>query len=90
MQTARNLAHWREVFAQLLAGPAPRGEEFDLCRQLARQAPGSPEAATAARVLLEGAMADAVTPVATAQQVMAILKAAGQGRLDLVDLFAAP
>lgn len=90
MHSDQQLTLWREVFAELLAGPAPRGEEFDLCRQLARGAPGSGEAATAARVLLEGAMADATTPVATAQQVMAMLKAAGQGRLDLVDVLAAP
>lgn len=73
-----------------MRGPAPRGEEFDLYRQVVRTVPGRDEAVAAARLLLEGAMADAMTDVEDAQEVMAILCAAGRGQLDLARLLDAP
>lgn len=86
MPTGDQLPRWRAVLGRLVAGPAPRGEEFDLCRQIITAAPDSDEAVAAVRMLLEGAMADAVTDVRDAQEVMAILRAAGQGRLAVADL----
>jgi hypothetical protein len=53
-------------------------------------APASLEAADACRVLLEGAIADATTTVADAQDVMAILKAASAGTVTMAQLVGPP
>ena len=86
VSAADGLERWREVLGRLRRGPAPRGETFDLCRRVLDAAPAAPEAVEAARVLLEGAMADAATPTADAQDVMAMLKAAAGGSLNLQDV----
>jgi hypothetical protein len=80
------LQRWREVVGHLRQGPAPRGELFDLCRRLLDAAPQTAEAAEACRLLLEGAIADAATPVADAQDVVAILKAASSGTVTMARL----
>lgn len=49
-------------------------------------APASAEATEAARILLEGAMADATTSISDAQLVMRALKAIGRGELSLTDV----
>jgi hypothetical protein len=54
---------------------------------LARSAAGE-EAIQAARLLLEGAMADAATDIADAQDVMRLLKALGHGEVALEQLLA--
>ena len=81
-----DLERWRAVLARLRRGPVPRGERFELCREVLAAAPGSDEGRTAARVLLEGAMADAGTSIADAQEVMQALRALSRGRLDIADL----
>lgn len=80
------LQQFRELLARLLAGPAPRGDEFDLCRLVLTKAPASEEALAAARALFEGAMADARTDVADAQLVMVLLKAVDRGELSLREI----
>ncbi len=79
---------WRGMLARLQRGPAPHGEEFELCREVIAVAPGTAECREAARRLLEGAMADAATSVADAQEVMRLLKAASRGAVDLANLIA--
>ena len=86
MVAAAELERWRAVLARLQRGPAPQGEEFELCREVVAAAPGTTEGRTAARTLLEGAMADAATSIADAQEIMRLLKAAGRGDLDLADI----
>lgn len=81
---------WRDVIERLRQGPSPRGETFDLCRRVMAVATGSPEAVEAARVLLEGAMADATTDSIDAQDIMAILKASSSGAVHLADLLRTP
>ena len=74
------------MFARLRRGPTPRGERFELCREVLAAAPDSDEGREAARQLLEGAMADAATSIADAQEVMRVLKAATRRELDLAEL----
>ena len=83
------LQRWREVLRRLQRGPSPRGDRFDLCRRVLGLASGTPEAQEAARLLLEGAMADASTEIADAQDVMRILKAIGRDEVDLAELLSA-
>jgi hypothetical protein len=61
-----------------------------VCRDVVRSAPGSEEAVAAARMLLEGAMADATTDVADAQEVMRVLKALSRRELALRDVLPRP
>jgi hypothetical protein len=82
-----DLDRWRAMFARLRRGPSPRGERFELCREVLAVAPDSDEAREAARQLLEGAMADAGTSIADAQEVMSVLKAATQRALDIAELY---
>jgi len=77
------IERWRGVLARLQRGPAPRGEEYDLCREVLASAPATPHGRQAACRLLEGAMADAETSIADAQDVMALLKAVDRGALEL-------
>ena len=86
MVTPEQIEHWRGVLQRLQRGPAPRGEQFELCREVLVAAPGTPEEREAARLLLEGAMADATTTIADAQDVMGLLKALSSGALDLTQL----
>ncbi|HLE60941.1 MAG TPA: hypothetical protein VI700_05345 [Thermoanaerobaculaceae bacterium] len=86
MVTPEQIEHWRGVLQRLQRGPAPRGEQFELCREVLVAAPGTPEGREAARLLLEGAMADATTSIADAQDVMRLLKALSSGALDLTQL----
>ena len=80
---------WRDVLASLRKGPSPRGEEFDLCRQLLASAPFSAEAAQAVHLLLEGAMADVATSIDDAQSIMALLKAIDRGEVATAELIEA-
>jgi hypothetical protein len=80
------LQRWREVLLRLQRGPSPCGDRFDLCRRVLGLAFGTPEAQEAARLLLEGAMADATTEIADAQDVMRILKAIGRSEVELAEL----
>jgi hypothetical protein len=84
--TDAQIEHWRGVLRRLQKGPAPRGERFELCRELLAAAPATAEAREAARLLLEGAMADASTSIADAQDVMALLRAMAAGELDMRNL----
>jgi hypothetical protein len=77
------------MFARLRRGPCPRGEQFELCREVLAVTPESDEGREAARQLLEGAMADSKTNIADAQEVMYVLKAAARRELDLTDLYRA-
>ncbi|HVN76990.1 MAG TPA: hypothetical protein VMT19_11770 [Thermoanaerobaculaceae bacterium] len=83
MTDPEQIERWRGVLARLRRGPAPRGEEFDLCREVLAVAPATTHRRTAARRLLEGAMADAGTSIADAQEVMALLKALDTGDLEI-------
>jgi hypothetical protein len=87
--TPEQIEHWRCVVRRLQRGPAPRGEQFELCREVLAVAPDTPEGREAARLLLEGAMADATTSIADAQNVMSLLKAIGSGDVELLQLLAA-
>jgi len=87
--TPEQIEHWRGVVQRLQRGPAPRGEQFELCREVLAVAPDTPEGREAARLLLEGAMADATTSIADAQNVMSLLKAIGSGDVELMQLLAA-
>lgn len=75
---------------RLGAGPAPRGEAFDLARRVLAAAPAAPEAGAALRLLLEGAVADTRTGVEDTQAVMAILKALDRGVVRASDLVPPP
>jgi hypothetical protein len=86
--TPEQIEHWRGVVRRLQRGPAPRGEQFELCREVLAAAPGTPEGHEAARLLLEGAMADATTSIADAQDVMSLLKAMSSGDVELMQLLA--
>ena len=86
MTGPEEIERWRGVLARLQRGPAPRGEEFDLCREVMAAAPATEHGRAAARRLLEGAMADAATSIADAQCVMALLRSLDQGECDLGDL----
>jgi hypothetical protein len=83
-------ARWRDVLARLRQGPSPRGEQFDLCRELLARAPSSPEAAQAARLLLEGAIADVATSIDDTQAIMELLKSADRGIVEIAALIAPP
>jgi hypothetical protein len=83
------LERWRDILARLQRGPAPQGEEFELCREVIAAAPGTAEGCEAARALLEGAIGDATTNIADAHEVMRLLKAANRGAVDIADLLAA-
>jgi len=84
--TPEEIEHWRGVLQRLQRGPAPRGEQFELCREVLIAVPGTPEGREAARLLLEGSMADAMTSIADAQDVMGLLRALSSGALDLTQL----
>jgi hypothetical protein len=84
--TPEQIEHWRGVLGRLQRGPAPRGEQFELCREVLAAAPGTPEAREAARLLLEGSMADATTSIADAQDVMRLLRVMSSGELELTQL----
>jgi hypothetical protein len=87
--TPEQIEHWRDVVQRLQRGPAPRGEQFELCREVLAVAPDTPEGREAARLLLEGAMADATTSIADAQDVMSLLKAMSSGDVAVTQLVAA-
>jgi hypothetical protein len=89
MASERDLDRWRAMFARLRRGPSPRGERFELCREVLAAAPESAEGREAARQLLEGAMADSATNIADAQDVMRVLKAATRRDIDIADLYRA-
>jgi len=57
-----------------------------MCREVLAAAPQTPEGREAARLLLEGAMADATTSIADAQEVMSLLRAVNRGALELAQL----
>ncbi|MGV8042647.1 MAG: hypothetical protein AB2L07_22215 [Thermoanaerobaculaceae bacterium] len=84
------LSFWQEVVARLCAGPAPRGETFELARRVLRASPRTAEAEMAVRLLLEGAVADACTGIEDTRAVMAMLKAADSGEARLSDLLPGP
>jgi len=86
--STEEIERWRAVLERLRTGPAPRGEQFELCREVLAAAPATPEGREAARLLLEGAMADAVTSIADAQDVMKLLRALSSGALDLSHLLS--
>ncbi|MGE5237000.1 MAG: hypothetical protein ACM3O7_11690 [Acidobacteriota bacterium] len=86
MVSADDRRRWTELLGRLRLGPAPRGEPFDLCRRVLASAPAAPEAAEAARLLLEGAMGDATTEIRDAQETMRLLQAAGRGEVRLAEL----
>jgi hypothetical protein len=77
------IERWRGVLSSLRRGPAPRGEEYDLCREVLAAAPATLHGRQAARRLLEGAMADADVSIANAQAVMTLLKALDRGEVDV-------
>ncbi len=86
MVTPETSERWSAVLERLKRGPVPRGEQFELCREVLAAAPDTPEGREAARLLLEGAMADAETTIADAQEVMSLLKAMSRGAVDLSHL----
>jgi hypothetical protein len=86
--TPEEIERWRGVLQRLQRGPAPRGEQFELCREVLAAAPGTLEVLAAARLLIEGSMADSATSIADAQDVMRLLKAVSSGALDLTQLLS--
>ncbi|MBZ5588453.1 MAG: hypothetical protein LAO05_07810 [Acidobacteriia bacterium] len=86
MTGREEIERWRGVLTRLRRGPAPRGEEYDLCREVLAAAPATMHGRQAARRLLEGAMADAGISIADAQDVMGLLKAVARGDVDLEHL----
>jgi hypothetical protein len=80
------IERWRVVLERLQRGPVPRGEQFELCREVLAAAPETPDGREAARLLLEGAMADVATSIADAQEVMSLLRALSRGEFDLAQL----
>lgn len=80
------LSAFRAAVNRLRQGPSPRGEEFELCREVLAAAPDSPEASKALRMLLEGAMADAHTSIADAQVIMQLLKALDRDEVQPADI----
>ena len=88
MVSAGELQRWRGVFGRLRRGAVPRGQQFDLCRRVLVGIPSSAEGARAARLLLEGAMADAITDVGDAQDIIRILKALDRSEIAIEQLLA--
>jgi hypothetical protein len=86
--TPEEIERWRGVLQRLQRGPAPHGEQFELCREVLAAAPGTPEGREAARLLIEGSMADATTSIADAQDVMRLLRAVSSGALDLTQFLS--
>lgn len=86
MPAADDLDTWRGLVERLCRGPVPRGETFDLCRQIVRLARASSEADRAVRTLLEGAMADSLTTISDAQDTMRALRALDRGEVHTRDL----
>jgi hypothetical protein len=86
--TPEEVRRWTAVLERLRRGPAPRGDQFEMCREVLASAPGTPESVEAARILLEGAMADATTSIADAQDVMRALRAIGRGELEVARLLS--
>lgn len=78
-----DLQRFRDLAWRLVTGASPGGEPFAACRGLLAAGARGSEAAVALRVLLEGAMADATTPIADAQTIMTLLKAVDRGQVDL-------
>ena len=88
MAAPDDLKRWQELIDRLVRSAAPRGEAFDLCRRLLAAWAPLPERTEAARLLLEGAMADSTTDLVDAQEVMRLLKALGRGDTTLAALLA--
>jgi len=86
MPSQDEIQRWQRAVEQVVKGPAPRGETFDLCRRVAVSEAAPADRREALRMLLEGAMADSTTEVGVAQDVMCIIKAASRGELDLQGL----
>jgi hypothetical protein len=86
MPSTEEMRLWRSLLDRLRRGPGPRGEQYELYREVLAAAPGTPESLQAARLLLEGAMADADTNIADAQEVMRALKALAEDDLELAEL----
>jgi hypothetical protein len=84
------LARWRRLIERLVASPFPRGDQFDLCRRVLALAQVGETGATAARQLLEGSMTDAGTPIDTAQEVMALLRALDRCDVSLEAILSSP
>lgn len=78
-----DLKRWRALVDRLVRSPSPRGETFDLCRRLVVVDAPLPDRVEALRLLLEGAMADATTDTADAQEIMRLLRAFGRGDAPL-------
>lgn len=80
----------REIADRLRQGSVPRGEEFDAARRLLALSPAGPEAIHALRLLLEGAIADAMTAIEDTQAIMSMLKAWDRGDLRVDELLSPP
>lgn len=81
-----DVERFRQLARRLASGSRPPGEPFDACRRLLVGSARGAEAERALRVLLEGAMADAATPIADAQLIMALLKAVDRSQIKLDEL----
>jgi hypothetical protein len=84
-----DLERWRALLDCLSQSAPPWGETFDLCRSIVRGPAPAAERNEAARLLLEGAMADSTTPVDDAQEIMRLLKAVSRGEVMLAALATA-
>lgn len=81
-----DVERFRQLARRLASGSRPPGEPFDACRRLLAGSARGAEAERALRVLLEGAMADAATPIADAQLIMVLLKAVDRSQIKLDEL----
>ena len=76
----------RRVVRRLLDGPSPAGTDFDACRAVLTADDDTDRRFQALCMLLEGALADARTPVDDAQVIVPLLKDLARGRVTPAEL----
>ncbi len=80
LDAARRLVH------RLREGPTPRGVDFDACRAVLDADSSEDLGFQALCMLLEGALADAATPVDDAMVLVPLLKDLARGRIHPEEL----
>jgi len=80
------LFDFRELVRKVLDGSPPEGEEFDACRAVVRDDPGSGAAFQALCMLLEGALAQPTLSSEDTQVLVPLLKNLAMGLVRVGDL----
>lgn len=81
-----SLFDFRELARKVLEGGPPVGEDFDACRAVVRDDPGSGPAFQAMCMLLEGALAEPTLSSEDTQVLVPLLKNLAMGLVRVGDL----